>query len=220
MSGKRTKAPTDDRLLETAIEQFGQKGLEGASTRAIAAAAGTAMSSITYHYGGKDGLYVAAARHIAEQIGAGMASAVQASWAMAEARSGADGAIAAILAVIEGFAELMTSPRSAPWARFIVREQMAPTPAFDILYSGMMQRIAEHVTALILRVAGGRIDAGEARIRALAIFGQVLVFRVARATVLRVTGWSDVTPVEAAQIRRTVSAHTLAILESIRGDRA
>ena len=59
----------DQRLLEAAIDHFGRKGLEGASTRAIAAAAGTTMSSITYHYGGKEGLYLAAVRHIANQIG-------------------------------------------------------------------------------------------------------------------------------------------------------
>src|SRR5437879_6854420 len=56
------------RLLDAAIDHFGRKGLEGASTRAIAAAAGTTMSSITYHYGGKEGLYLAAVRHITNQI--------------------------------------------------------------------------------------------------------------------------------------------------------
>ena len=49
------------RLLEIAIAEFAAQGLEGASTRGIATAAGTAMSSITYHYGGKEGLYLAAA---------------------------------------------------------------------------------------------------------------------------------------------------------------
>ena len=42
--------------------------------RAIATAAGTTMSSITYHYGGKQGLYLAAARHIADQMGERMAA--------------------------------------------------------------------------------------------------------------------------------------------------
>ena len=56
------------RLLDIAISEFGAKGLEGASTRGIAAAAGTAMSSITYHYGGKEGLYLAAADRIAERM--------------------------------------------------------------------------------------------------------------------------------------------------------
>src|SRR3546814_10523816 len=47
---------------------FGRKGLDGASTRGIAKAAGTAMSSITYHYGGKEGLYLAAADYIVSQM--------------------------------------------------------------------------------------------------------------------------------------------------------
>ncbi len=57
------------RLLDIAVEAFGRHGLEGASTREIAKAAGTAMSSITYHYGGKEGLYLAAAEHVAKEMG-------------------------------------------------------------------------------------------------------------------------------------------------------
>ena len=52
-------------ILIFAVREFGSKGLDGASTRGIAEAAGTAMSSITYHFGGKEGLYLAAAEHIA-----------------------------------------------------------------------------------------------------------------------------------------------------------
>ena len=55
-------------LLESAIDHFGRCGFEGASTRAIAGDCGTAMSSITYHFGGKEGLYLAVADHIAAQI--------------------------------------------------------------------------------------------------------------------------------------------------------
>src|SRR3546814_343550 len=69
----------EDRLLNTAIDQFGRDGLEGASTRRIASAAGTTMSAITYHYGGKEGLYLAAARHIVEQIKFRVAPTVQTS---------------------------------------------------------------------------------------------------------------------------------------------
>ena len=31
----------------------------------------------------------------------------------------------------------MVRPESAAWARFIVREQMEPTEAFDVLYGGV-----------------------------------------------------------------------------------
>ena len=57
-----------ERLLSVAIERFGESGFEGASTRDIAQAADTAMSSITYHFGSKEGLYLACADFISEMI--------------------------------------------------------------------------------------------------------------------------------------------------------
>src|SRR5690349_10585666 len=130
-----SRVPSIDRLLETAVDQFGRHGIEGAGTRAIASAAGTTMSSITYHYGGKQGLYLAAARHIADRMGERMAPAL----AVAEAARGREGegpeaAMAELLAIIDRFVEMMVHPESAAWARFIVREQMEPTEAFDVLY--------------------------------------------------------------------------------------
>ncbi|WP_380872044.1 TetR family transcriptional regulator [Sphingomonas sp. DBB INV C78] len=209
----------DERLLETAVDQFGRHGFDGASTRAIAAAAGTAMSSITYHYGGKEGLYIATAHHIAGKVRERMAGPVSEARARIEARPDADSAIAALLKIIDGFVQVMTSAESAAWSRFIVREQMAPTAAFEILYSEMMRGVAGLGVGLLIAISGGRIDEAEAKVRVLAMFGQVLVFRVARATVINLTGWSEVGPHEAAAVRATVRTHMTAILNDLRGDR-
>jgi AcrR family transcriptional regulator len=206
----------DIRLLETAIDQFGRRGIEGASTRAIATAAGTMMSSITYHYGGKKGLYLAAARHIADQMGKRMAPALAPSEPRSRKTDGADAASAEVLTIIDRFVQVIVHPESAAWARFIVREQMEPTEAFDVLYGGGMGRLVERLSALIVEISGGRCGAAEARLKTVAIVGQALVFRVARATLLRATGWTDVNPRSAKAIRRTVGAHTSAILNSIR----
>jgi AcrR family transcriptional regulator len=217
----RTPSPVasiDDRLLDTAVDHFGRRGIDGASTRAIAAAAGTTMSSITYHYGSKQGLYLAAARHIAAQMGQRMAPALAASETRSRNGGGPDDAAAALLVVIDRFAVMMVHPESSAWARFIVREQMDPSEAFDVLYSGVMGRLVDHLSALIVRLGGGRCDAAEARLKTLAIVGQALVFRVARATLLRVTGWTDIDTGGAAAIRDIIRAHTNAILSSIRGD--
>src|SRR3546814_11527321 len=59
-------------LLRSWHDRFGRHGFDGTSTRALAAAAGKPMSAITYHFGGKEELYVAASRYLsarnAEQI--------------------------------------------------------------------------------------------------------------------------------------------------------
>jgi TetR/AcrR family transcriptional regulator, regulator of cefoperazone and chloramphenicol sensitivity len=52
----------------------------------------------------------------------------------------------------------------------------------------------------------------------VAIIGQALVFRVARATVLRALGWTDVDAAGAAAIRSVVRAHTRAILTNRQGE--
>ena len=147
-----------------------------------------------------------------------------AALAASETRSGEgegpDAALTALLTIIDRFIEMMVHPESAAWARFIVREQIEPTEAFDVLYRGVMGRLVDHLSALIVRIGGGRCDAAEARLKTLAIVGQALVFRVARATILSVTGWTDIDTGGAATIRRIVRAHTIAILTSTCGDLA
>lgn len=208
----------DQRLLDAAIDHFGQRGLEGASTRAIAAAAGTTMSSITYHYGGKEGLYLAAVRHIASQIGERLDPALLASKDTAQ-DSGPEAASRTVLSILDHFLEIILRPESEAWARLIVREQMGPTVAFDALYGGVMGRAIEHLSALLVGIGEGRWDDTEARLKALAIIGQALVFRVGRATLLRAAGWTDVDAEGAAAIRRVVLAHTSAVLTNRSTDR-
>jgi TetR/AcrR family transcriptional regulator, regulator of cefoperazone and chloramphenicol sensitivity len=220
-----TRKPTDEtsihhRLLDIAVDQFGRNGIEGTSTRCIANLAGTTMSSITYHYGSKKGLYLAAARHIANQMGQRMAPALAASEMQSRNDEAPDAALSALLTIIDRFVEIMVHPDSAVWARFIVREQMEPTEAFDVLYGGMMGRLVDHLSALIVRVDKGQCDAALARLKTVAIVGQALVFRVARATLLRATGWTDVDQSSATAIKRIVRDHTIAILTNTRGDLA
>src|SRR3546814_9633467 len=104
----------EDRLLNTAIDQFGRGGLEGASTRRIASAAGTTMSAITYHYGGKEGLYLAAARHIVEQIKFRVAPTVQASIETFRTNPASGTAIEAVLTILDRFAQVLVNEESAP----------------------------------------------------------------------------------------------------------
>jgi AcrR family transcriptional regulator len=208
------------RRLDTAIDQFGRKGIEVATTRAIATTAGTTISSITYHDGGKQRLYLAAARHVADPMTRRVLPVLVTSELPSFEGEGADAARTALLTIIDRFVAVMVHAESAAWARFIVREQMEPTEAFDVLYGCVMGRLVDHLSALIARIGGGHCDAAEARLKTLAIVGQALVFRVARATLLRLTGWTEVDADGAVQIRRIIRAHTSAILTSARGDLA
>ncbi len=97
-------APTAVRILDAALPVFAQHGFAGASTRALAAAAGVNIATIAYHFGDKQGLYDAVVDHIyarllqlelppPDQLGADPAARVRALTALLyrHARSHADG---------------------------------------------------------------------------------------------------------------------------------
>jgi len=200
---------TQERLLETALDQFGRLGFDGASTREIARASGTSMSSITYHFGGKEGLYLACAHHITEQIRLRQAGAIRLA---REAPSlGREELLERLLAVIDDVALMMLHEDSAAWSCFIVREQQQPTQAFELLYSGVMEEMLEGVEAAIGRIRP-ELASREIRALALTLFGQVLVLRAARATVCRALGVARLGEEEGALLRSQIRTNSLAIL--------
>lgn len=200
-----------ERLLDIAIREFGLKGLEGASTRGIAAAAGTAMSSITYHYGGKEGLYLAAADRIAERMGAEIASVLELSDLISATEP--DKARAGIHAILNRFADKLTDPRTESWSLFISREQMHPTEAFDRIYGGLMGQMLETLVHLV-RVNTG-VDDRIARMTTITLVGQVLMLRSSRASCLRLTRRDAIDSDFVAELKGVIASNADAILDAL-----
>ena len=202
----RPTQQTRSRLIEAGLDLFGRFGFEGAGTRAIADAAGVNLAAIKYHFGSKEGLYNAVAEYIAGQIAAHMGEAGnRLQQELSSAPLHPDSARRAITLLLEGLTALLVSnPATEGWARFIVREQMSPSPAFDILYErGMSQNIAllSRLVAVVYRLPQG---GAQARLSALILIGQVLVFRVARAAVMRAMGWQEIGAGERAEIEAAI----------------
>lgn len=205
----------DIRLIKAAIDLFGQHGFDSTSTRAIAVAAGAQMSAITYHFGSKDGLYLACARYIAEQLHDRLAPTLAACDAMQDHGDSAVVARRAILALIGGVVTMMMRDDVAVLARFVVREQMNPTPAFTTLYDGVIADIITRVSTLLQRISPEPLPDEAARVRALAVMGQVFAFRFARAVLMAATGWETTGDREAEIVRAVVLDHSSAILEAL-----
>lgn len=198
------------RLLDIAVDAFGKHGLEGASTREIAAAAGTAMSSITYHYGGKEGLYLAAADHISSS----MAESMSPELLVEVAQGDAVGAREAIHGMLGALLDKMIAPKTESWSLFIVREQMRPTAAFERLFDGPMGKMMQQLVRLVC-TATGDDDGESARITALTLFGQVLIVRSSRASILRLLEVETIDDDLATRIRARIRSNTNAILDAL-----
>lgn len=200
---------TYEQLLETAIEHFGRRGFEGASTREIAAASGTAMSSITYHFGGKEGLYLAAARHIGEQISERQRDAIAAGRAALEGER--DAAMDGAVAMITSFGRMMLQPETAAWSCFMVREQQEPTAAFECLFESVISTVLSTLAGLIGRVRPDLSDT-DARATAFFVISQAIGLRMGRATLCRMLGSDSIDAAGEVLLLPRLSANVRSIL--------
>src|SRR5437899_4147290 len=72
-SVRRTRDDMRELLLESALEEFGAKGFDGASTRSIAQRVDAHQPQINYHFASKEALWAAAVDHLFSQLGAELA---------------------------------------------------------------------------------------------------------------------------------------------------
>lgn len=203
--GRERGEATRERLLQAAIEVFGRKGFE-AGTRELAAEAGVNLAAIPYHFGSKQGLYLAAAEHIAGQVRARVAPALaygpeHDANALSERE-----ARARIVLILEALARIFVDEAAASWARFVIREQMEPSAAFERLYGHAIGPTFGVLARLIARVTGQDPADETVRIQVPRLIGQILIFRAARATVLKELRWREIGEEEFALIRSVIRA--------------
>lgn len=212
---------TRRQLLEAAIAEFARDGFHAASNRAIAQRAQVNQALIGYHFGGKEGLYLAVFQFLCEEIRgrvgpvvglieAHLSQPVPNGGPTAEDR---EQAIALVERLVEGMIRLFADPQAKSWAQLILREQQEPTKAFDILYEGFMCRALRVVTGTVRRIRP-QDSQEQASIIVASILGQILVFRAARTALLRHLGWDDIGPAQIDAILRQVKANANAILRS------
>lgn len=204
-------AETRAQLINAALDVFGRLGFEGATTRAIAKAAGANLAAIVYHFGSKEALHIAVAEHVAISITKALEPAL-ADVASPAALASRETARAKFGRFIEAYVDLLVGSAEAErWARFIVREQMQPSAAFDVIY-GFMRTPVEIATRLAA-AALDRPEDEETKVRVFALFGQVLVFRVSQALITRSLEWQSIGVRERSEIKRVVADHVETILK-------
>src|SRR5829696_2421348 len=66
---RRSRDDIREQLLESALVEFGAKGFDGASTRAIARRIDAHQPQINYHFASKEALWAAAVDHLFGMLG-------------------------------------------------------------------------------------------------------------------------------------------------------
>jgi AcrR family transcriptional regulator len=206
-------AETRARLVEAALDVFGHQGFDGATTREIAKTAGANLAAIVYHFGSKEALYGAVAEHVVGEISGRIGQPLAAVMQRVDALGPAE-ARHAIRILIANFVDtfIASGDEAARWARFVIREQLDPTPAFDIIYA-FMGRMHEVVTKLVAAASGGNPNSPEMKVKAFTLLGQGMIFRIAQELVLRRLARQALGEDERAIIKQTIISNIDLILD-------
>lgn len=198
--------PAKQALLLAGATVFGEKGLDGASTREIATLAKQNLAAIVYYFGSKEGLYFAIAKAIGEEIAARLATVVDALNTHGP-KLERDQALALLRRLLTMMLQMVMASKLPAVSQFIAREQQKSGPAFALIYDNGMRRVHETMTYLIAVVFEMPWDSLAAKLHAHALMGQVLGFRMAYAALLHRTGWTEVGPRQVQQITEVVLNH-------------
>lgn len=212
---------TRKRLIEAAIEIFGMNGFDGTSTRMLAERAQANLGAIPYYFGGKAGLYRAAAQHIADGLSAKMLATVTEVESALKDRNLPRSQLFDLLdrLMVRTFAAIVLGSAEADsWCYFIVREQMQPREGFEILYRSVMARIQKLCVMLVARIMGAPEDDPRNSIRAMTIMGEIMIFRTARAATMKRLRWSRFTAERLAEVQSVLRENFRHLLGSLAGE--
>ncbi|POZ17179.1 transcriptional regulator [Lelliottia aquatilis] len=202
-------------LIAAALAQFGEYGLH-ATTRDIAAQAGQNIAAITYYFGSKEDLYLACAQWIADFIGSRFSDQVAAATALLNEPSPDRAAIRAlILNACNNMIALLTHDDTLNLSKFISREQLSPTAAYQRVHDQVIAPMHTHLTQLIAAYTGRDANDTQTILHTHALLGEVLAFRLGRETILLRTGWTQFDEDKSAQISQVITCHLDLILQGL-----
>lgn len=187
--GYRKGEETRIRLLDAALQSFGNRGFSLVTTREIVKAAGTTLPALTYYFGNKEGLYLACAQEIVASFRQGVgatsdvaAAALQRPLPAPEARD----LLKRLFRALARF--LLSSQMAQDRTLFVQREMASPGPAFEILYSQLWRPGIELAAELIGRAAGDERAGANHRVRAVMMIASLTGFRSGQRVIERTAG--------------------------------
>jgi AcrR family transcriptional regulator len=189
-------------LVHAAIELFGQEGYAAVSTRTLCDRAGTNLSSIKYHFGGKDELYEAAVKHVIDQLSPRIEMAI-AAFNQGRELAGEDPGRQALLLkqIVANLLQLFLRSDDIPhFMPFVMREFFLPGPYFPRFYDALPRRLHEMFTAMVAMVDGADPEAESTIIRAHSLIGQIMIFHVGRPILFNRLGWTSYSPEAVSEI--------------------
>ncbi|EDT03940.1 CerR family C-terminal domain-containing protein [Burkholderia ambifaria] len=207
---------TRQRIIDAAIELFGEHGFAGASTRDIAAKAGVNAPALQYYFENKEGVYRACVEAMAELGWSVLGPAVEHARAALDAEADVDALIDAFIGILRTLADrIFTVPKTLGQRMFFAREQVGQEPAgaTDILMKRVRKPLNDVSAELVGRISGRPADDPVTRLRTMSLFGQLTVFHLVQRSALQLLDWDGFDGEGGALLMATIADQTRVLLE-------
>ena len=202
---------TREKLLKTAAKLFAQKGYTGTTVRQIVQRADANLSAVRYHFGDKDGLYLATVAYLTGQnrheIMKDMISPEEIA-----ALSYQD-ALQYLHKMIDRFMDLGFSRKNILLERIFTYAELENAPAFREALLNQTGNFRSILYGLVSRLTGLKAGNPELVLLCHTIFSQSLQTDFIRFSTCRALGIKKYTPEICTQIKRIVWRNMCAILD-------
>jgi AcrR family transcriptional regulator len=177
-SDGQSKIGTERRLLEAAGEIFAEHGYQSATTRQICEKAGANIAAVNYHFGDKEGLYMAVLRSVPK------AHAMK--YPPNVGLNPQAGAEQKLRAYIQSLLQRVFDAGRPGWhTKIMTREMIEPTRALDMLVEEVARPIHRELASIVREVLGSAATKTAVRLCTLSILSQCVYYHHARPVIGR-----------------------------------
>ncbi len=209
-------AETRDRILNVAIQLFGNFGFDSVTTREVAASADVPPASLRYYFVNKEGLYIACLEHVQTLTFNLLERELEATEALlAQDNVDADRLIESFCSMQDARIEsLMGGPDNGAAALFTIRHDLPSTGGSGKLGSlnANALRMATCYIQVLSRISSNNVDLQSALIITAMISGQIVNLFLRRNRLAEM-GW-ELSPEHLEWLKLSVRKQTTAILKS------
>jgi TetR/AcrR family transcriptional regulator, regulator of cefoperazone and chloramphenicol sensitivity len=204
---------TRQRIIDAAIQLFGEHGFDRASTRDIAAAAGVNAPALQYYFENKEGLYKACAEYITDDMRARYAPAIEHASEVLKDNAGTNTLVEAYLRLQALTLDSVLSQQHFTKG-FVGRELAGESPqiASEMLKKKMKQPVTKLVLSLLSRIMHTHPDDSITRIRMLTLKGLTLAFYYPPGACLEALKWKEIDAAKSALIKADIAEQTRTLL--------
>lgn len=204
-----TNRVTRSRLLEAAGEVFADQGFRRATVRDICTRAGANIAAVNYHFGDKEGLYIAVLQH---WLGEALKKFPPDGGLPPEAPPGQR-----LHAFVRSWLFRMLGEGMPAWhGKLMAREMSEPTAGLDVLMAETVRPMAQRLTGIVRELLGP--DAPERTIRdcAMSVAGQCCFYRHAHEMIRRLYPDHSHAPHEIEHLADHIARFSLAAIAACR----